>query len=266
MNARTEPHGQRSAASDRVVRAASAGIRACGRALRRCWHATPIGSRIQFGRLRRLTPISSQFGFDRGLPIDRHYIEEFLRGHAADIGGRVLEIGDAAYTRRFGGPRVARSDVLHAVAGNPAATIIGNLATGEGIPREAFDCIVLTQTLPFVFDIAGAVRSVHAALNPGGVVLATVPGISQVSRYDMDRWGDFWRFTPLSARRLFAEVFAEESLSVESHGNVLAAVALLHGLASEELRARELAYNDRDYPVIVAVRAQRTTGQGEKLR
>ena len=42
-----------------------------------------LGS-VDFGGLRRLTPVSRAFGFDRGLPIDRYYIERFLAAHAED--------------------------------------------------------------------------------------------------------------------------------------------------------------------------------------
>ena len=223
----------------------------------RRWLVWPPLGWVRFGCLRRLTPISSRFGLDRGLPVDRYYIESFLKRNEVDIRGRVLEIGDPTYTKRFGGSHVTRSDVLHAVSGNPAATVVGDLTTGLGIPQNAFDCIILTQTLPFIYDVRSAIQNVYVSLKPGGVVLASVPGISQISRYDMDRWGDFWRFTPLSARRLFQEAFPEEAVSVESYGNVLTAVAFLHGLVTEELRASELAYNDRDYPVIITIRAQK---------
>ena len=54
------------------------------------------------GDLARTTPISTNFGFDRGLPIDRYFIEKFLNGNNQDIRGRVLEIGDNDYTARFG--------------------------------------------------------------------------------------------------------------------------------------------------------------------
>jgi hypothetical protein len=97
-------------------------------------------------------------------------------------------------------------------------------------------------------------------LKPGGVLLATLPGISQISRYDMDRWGEFWRFTSLSASRLFGEVFGPANVAVEARGNVLVAVAFLQGLAQEDLRRRELDYNDRDYELIVTVRAMRANG------
>jgi SAM-dependent methyltransferase len=211
--------------------------------------------RIRWGNLRRLNPISSVFGLDRGQPIDRYYIEAFLQRCSADIHGRVLEIGDPGYTRKFGGDRVTHSDVLHAVPGNPQATLVGDLATGDGIPKETFDCLILTQTLLYIYDVSEAITNCYAALKPGGVLLATFPGISQISRYDMDRWGDYWRFTTLSAKRLFGEVFPPENVAVQSQGNVLTAIAFLHGLAAKELRKKELDYNDPDYEVLITVRA-----------
>ena len=210
---------------------------------------------VRWGSLRRLTPISTTFGFDRGLPIDRYYIERFLQSHSADILGRVLEIGDSGYTRRFGGERVTHFDVLHAVSGNSLATLVGDLATGTGIPQSTFDCMVLTQTLHVVYGVRAAVANSFTALKPGGVLLATLPGISQVSRYDMDRWGDYWRLTDASARRLFGGVFGPENVQVVTFGNVLAACAFLQGLAAHELRRDELEYRDRDYQVTIGVRA-----------
>jgi SAM-dependent methyltransferase len=227
------------------------------RALAGRWRRGPSPD---WGDLRKLQPVSRTFGLDRGTPVDRHYIEGFLAAHAADIRGRVLEIGGPDYTRRFGGERVTRSDVLHAVAGNPLATLVGDLATGQGVPAGAFDCIILTQTLPFIYDLRGAVQGAFRALAPGGVLLVTVPGISQISRHDMDRWGDYWRFTDASLRRLLAEAFGEQGVSVEPHGNVLTACALLQGLAAEELTGEELDCADADYQVIIAARAVKAGG------
>jgi SAM-dependent methyltransferase len=214
----------------------------------------PVGS-VRFGDLRRLKPISRVFGFDRGLCIDRYYIENFLAKHAEDIRGHVLEIGDDTYTRRFGGDRVARSDVLHVQEGNPKATIVADLTCADSIPSDTFDCIIFTQTLQFIYDVRAAIRHLHRILKPGGVLLATFPGISQISRYDMDRWGDYWRFTTLSARMLFEEVFPSGNVTVRAYGNVLAAVAFLHGLSAEELRREELDYHDPDYELIITLRA-----------
>jgi SAM-dependent methyltransferase len=171
-----------------------------------------------------------------------------------------LEIGDAAYTLKFGGNRVTKSDVLHVEPGNPEATLVANLETGEDLPQGTFDCIILTQTLSCIFHADAAVRNCYSALKPHGVVLATFPGIAQISRYDMDRWGEFWRFTSLSAKRLFQLAFPADKLQVRTYGNVLTAAAALYGFAAEELEEQELDYPDMDYEVIVAVRAQREEG------
>ena len=81
----------------------------------------PVGS-VRWGDFRRQQPICANFGYSRGSPVDRHYIESFIASHSEDVSGRVLEIKDAGYTRRFGGSRVERSDVLDINTANPAAT------------------------------------------------------------------------------------------------------------------------------------------------
>jgi len=213
--------------------------------------------KVDFGNLRRLSPVSKTFGLDRGLCIDRYYIEKFLGEFAAEIRGRVLEIGDDRYTKKFGAGQVSFSDVLHIQKGSPSATIVADLGGDPPIPGETFDCIVFTQTLQFIYDFRQALRCLHRILKPGGVLLVTVAGISQVSRFDMERWGDYWRFTTLSVQRVFSEVFSEENLTIKGYGNVLAAVAFLHGIAAEELKKDELDYHDPDYQLIVAIRAMK---------
>lgn len=216
------------------------------------WRRRPL---VRFGSLRRVKPISRMFGHDRGRSINRYYIEQFLSAHASDIRGYVLEIGDNRYTRKFGGNGVTRSDVLHVIEGNPSATIVADLTCADHIPSDTFDCIIFTQTLQFIYDVRAALWHLQRILRPGGVLLATFSGISQISRYDMDRWGDYWRFTALSTRRLFEEVFPAANVTVATSGNVLAAIAFLHGLAAEELHQQELDYHDPDYEVIITVRA-----------
>jgi SAM-dependent methyltransferase len=213
----------------------------------------PVGQ-VDFGSLRRVNPTSSQFGFDRGKPIDRYYIENFLAYHADDIQGRVLEIGDASYTREFGGKRVTVSDVLHVDEGNPQATIVADLTSADHIPSDTFDCIIFTQTLQFIYDVRSAIQSLHRILKPEGVLLATFPGISQIAR---DRWGEqqYWAFTHLSASRLFEETFPVSNVELEMHGNALTAISFLHGLAAEELREQELKRRSLGYEVVITVRA-----------
>jgi hypothetical protein len=205
--------------------------------------------------LNRRTPVSREFGYERGRPVDRSYIERFLKEHSQDVRGRVLEVAEDTYTQWYGGDRVTHSDVLYAAAGNPAATVVGDLTTGEGIPAGAYDCFILTQTLHIIYDVPAALRGTRAALADRGVLLATLPGISQISRADRRDWGDYWRFTSDSVRRLFAEAYGEGNFEVRAHGNVLTASAFLYGLAMEDLSDADFAYDDPDFEMLMTVRA-----------
>ena len=204
--------------------------------------------------LRSTQPISRVFGLDRGLPLDRYYIEQFLQANGQHIRGAVLEVAENVYTKKFG-KDVTRSDILHVDAANKRATVIGDLTTPETLPENAFDCFICTQTLNFVFDLHAAVRGIHRVLKPGGTVLATAAGLCQISRYDMDRWGDYWRFTTKSLEQLFSETFGRENTATTAAGNVLSAIALLEGLAASELTNAELDYHDPDYQVVIMVKA-----------
>jgi glycosyltransferase involved in cell wall biosynthesis/SAM-dependent methyltransferase len=210
---------------------------------------------VRFGDFNRTQPISPNFGFDRGTPVDRYYIEAFLAAHSGDIRGRALEVGDDSYCRRFG-KGIVRQDVLHVAADNPGATIVGDLSVPGVLPKEAFDCLVITQTLHLVYDMHAAVAEMHRGLKPGGILLLTCPGISQVDRGE---WGAtwFWSITRAAAERMFAGVFGAANVAVEARGNVYAAVCFLEGLALEEVDATKLEVLDASYPVIVTVRARK---------
>jgi SAM-dependent methyltransferase len=216
----------------------------------------PVGL-VRFGSLRRLRPIAPDFGWRWGQIIDRYYIEAFLSEHCSDIRGRVLEVSERLFTVKFGGDRVIHSDILHVKQGYAGATIVADLTRADHIPSETFDCIILTQTLQFIFDTRAAIRTLYRILKPGGVLLLTCHGISQIARYDMDNWGEYWRFTTLSAGLLFTEVFPKSQVTIQAYGNVFAATAFLHGLVTEELQHSDLDFKDPDYEVLVAVRAVR---------
>jgi hypothetical protein len=206
--------------------------------------------------LRITKPLSTVFGFDRGSPIDRYYIEKFLSDNRQYIGGRVLEISENTYTLQFGSPD-ATSDILSYSADNRAATIIGDLTKVETLPANTVDCFICTQTFNFIYDFKKAIAGAHHILKPGGTLLVTLAGLSQISQYDMERWGDFWRFTTKSAETVFAEIFGKENIQVRSYGNVLAAVSFLHGLSQQELTTAELDVKDPNYQIVITVVAKK---------
>ena len=217
----------------------------------------PAVGQVNLGDLDRLTPISRNWGFDRGRPIDRLYIERFIAAHAGDIRGNVLEVSNNDYTLRFGGDRVTQSDILHPVEGNARATVIADLAVPEPSLEERFDCIICTQTLQLIYDFQSAIRQLRCWLKPGGVALVSVPGISQISREDMQQTGDYWRFTGAAMRRAFTEEFGEGAVEIDVLGNVLAATAFLQGIAAEEFDEAELLEADPQFQMLTTIRAAR---------
>lgn len=196
-------------------------------------------------------PVSRMFGTERGTAVDRHYIEKFLEEKKKYIHGKCLEIAENTYTVLYGEDRVEKAYILH-VEGTGEDAIKGNLATGEGLCDGMYDCMIITQTLMFIFDIQSAARNIYRMLKTGGTALITVSGISQVSRYDAERWGSCYGFHEDAMRKLFVPLFGEENVEIHSYGNVKTATALLWGLCCEDLQESDYDEKDEDYPVIVS--------------
>lgn len=205
-----------------------------------------------------LVPISNVFGFDRGKPIDRYYIEEFLAENSCFIQGVVLEVADREYTKRFGSD-VKKSIITHIDDSCDNDSCLINLETGEGVKEGIADCFILTQTLPFIFDIRAAADNVIKILKNGGIALVTVSGISQISRYDMDRWGHYWAFTTASIKRLFEDCKDVEYVKVKAYGNVKSASAGLYGLSVEDMKQEELMYHDDNYQQVITAVVRKIT-------
>jgi hypothetical protein len=218
--------------------------------------AKPRIGRVRFGDLDGTRPIDDDFGFARGQPIDRFYVERFLAAHRADIRGRVLEIGDDAYSRQFGSGQITQQDVLHVSKREPEITITGDLCDPNLLPRDAFNCIILTQTLHLIFDIRTALYNLHASLKSGGVMLITVPWISRIDRGE---WGSNWFYslTPAALRRFLSQASPEGTVEVAAYGNVYAATAFLQGLAVADVDAAKLDDHDPLVPLLVVGRMTR---------
>jgi SAM-dependent methyltransferase len=237
-----------------VWRAPSGQLR---KGLQRIPFARPVVKRFRrlirpalLGTLRRTAPLSTVWGADRGTPLDRFYIDQFLDEHRQDIRGRILEVGDSRYTDRFASD-VTSSDVLDLDRANRHATIVADLASADAINSDQFDCFLLVQTLQYIYNPASALWHAYRILRPGGVLLLTVPSVSRIDPV----LRDYWRFTAPSCTALLAEVFRPNDVSISSYGNVLTAIASLTGMAHEELSSQELNESDEFFPLLVAARA-----------
>jgi len=206
--------------------------------------------------LRRTRPLSDIWGADRGTPVDRYFIEHFLRQNREVIRGSVLEIKHSMYTDRFG-VDVRERHVLDIDPRNPRADIVADLARADSVDDDSFDCFILTQTLQLVFDVRAAAFHCHRILRPGGVLLCTVPCLSRIDPGSLD--SEHWRFTLASCQRLFEEEFDGGEVVVTTRGNVLTSIAFLAGIAAEELRKGQLDHDDEYFPLLVTVRAEKAS-------
>lgn len=201
-----------------------------------------------------LEPVSRAFGRERGKPIDRVYIEQFLQEYCNDIKGSVMEIESNDYIKRFGGNKVEQEIILHVEGWGDPNVLKGNFETGEGLQENMVDCLICTQTLHCIFDLQSAIHNIYKILKPNGVALITVSGIKYLCESNDKNWGDYWCFTERSLHRLFSKVFENEHISIKSYGNVKTAMAFLYGLCTEELSMKDFEYNDKQVPVLVTAR------------
>lgn len=208
---------------------------------------------MNVGRAASASPLSIYWGFDRGTPIDRYYIERFLSDHSDDMKGVVLEVASADYSKRFGGERITRQEVLDLDQQNPQATIVGDICDSATLPSNTFDCVVLSQTLQLIYDLRGAVAQIRRSLRPGGCALITACGITSIRQHGECPW--HWSFTEDSMRALLSESFDPGRIEVRTFGNLFAATAFLHGAGVEEVPKRKLDLFDPAFPVIIAARA-----------
>ena len=209
-----------------------------------------------WGELAAAEPFSHEFGIDRGTPIDRIFIEAFLDSHADLVRGHVLEIADDTYARRYGNGKTTVIDVLDVDSDNSAASIVGDLNRSGSLPRDTFDCAIVTQTLQYVEDLEAAVANLHGCLVPGGTLLVTVPGITRIDP-GVGRVADRWRFTPHGLSDLLARRFQPDAITSTGYGDLHAATAFLYGLAAEEIQLPPGDKRTSDFPVVVCASAAR---------
>lgn len=212
----------------------------------------PNAAYYLFGRTYKNTrPLSEIYGYDRGKPVDRYYIEKFMEENKQMIKGNCLEITDNDYTVKYGGDKVVHSDAFDIDTSNKHATIYGDLRNAPQLKDNFYDCLIVTQTFVMIDDFDSAVKECYRILKPGGVLLCTMPCLGRVGRH----LNQYWRFTQASGKYVFGKAFGEENVESKTYGNVLAGQCFWVGMASQELSEQELDTHDPEYPVVVAVKA-----------
>lgn len=211
--------------------------------------------------LHGLEPVSRVFGLDRGTPIDRYYIENYLEEVSHEIidsgvkPNNIIEVGADSYSKKYFSS--TRNEEIHFDILDYTKGM--DLTETDTLPKEKYDVFVCTQTFNFIYDVKKAIEGAHYLLKPGGYLLATVAGtITPISRFDMDRWGHYWGFTELSIKKLLEDKFESENIKVSPFGNALSATAFVQGVSVEDLDEKNmLDVQDKDYPIVIGITARK---------
>lgn len=237
---------------DRIRRILPTPAKRVGRRILRLIRISKARARLTVG----VTPLSYLWGSDRGLPIHRYYLEEFLKEFAHDIQGHCLEFQNPGYASRIGGAAVEKLDILHIDATNPLATIVADLTKPNNLPSNRFDCIICTHVLHVIAELDRAVSELYRILKPGGVLLVAVPQISMCD----PRFHELWRFTPEGLGLVLAKAFGKDNVVVKAYGNSLTSAGEIRGLVTHEFNATILNYHDPRFAVEVCARACKRVG------
>jgi SAM-dependent methyltransferase len=214
----------------------------------------PVTRRLWPVPLSHLNPISRRWGFERGTPIGRTYVNRFIAENAKDLCGDILEIKSRLYSNVHASG-TGKRDVLDIDESNHNANINADLSRADNVPSNSYDCVILTETLQFVHALEQAVQHCHRILKPGGILLVSVPCTAPIDN-ELAEY-DFWRFTPNSCRKLFGDVFGRDNVDVKSYGNFATCIAGLSGAAFEELPNEIIDVIDPRFPHGVLIRARK---------
>lgn len=197
-------------------------------------------------------PISNLHGYDRGTPIDRFYINQFLSTHAPAITGVVGELKDGRYFSQFHGESSSLI-VLDIDANNPLVDLRVDLTEAGSLPPQSLDCIICTQAVQFFQDPVSAIANMQQSLRPGGTLLFTAPAVGRLSVSIPQQ--DLWRFNPEGVRGLFRDWSG--TIDMVTYGNLSACLAMLIGFSAEEVGEANLSRSDERYPLVTCVAASR---------
>ena len=211
---------------------------------------SPSPGTVRFGDFGRLWPFSQRFGFDRGAPVDRYYLQQFVRSIRPVVRGRCLEIGGSRWSNWFYRFDVDEFRSLELEQSRIADDLVGDAADRGVLDPASWDSILAFHVLEHCPNPFAVVSNMRAWLRPNGHACIAVPCAQRVHSYP----GDYWRFMPDGLRVLFSD-FSE--VNVSTYGNPLTVVSNYMGLSHTELAAEDMNAAHPDYPVLACVVARK---------
>jgi SAM-dependent methyltransferase len=205
----------------------------------------PCGA-VDWGSLRRLHPICKRFGFSRGTPIDRYYLDKFVAQIRNRVVGATVEIGGARQNRElYRLTNVSEYTAIDAEA-HDYVDVVGDAHDSSLLAPDSADSILAFNVLEHCADPWLVARNMHRWLRTGGCAFCMVPNAQRVHNFPRD----YWRPLPDGVNWLFRD-FGSRELS--QYGNPTSVIASQLGIAAEELTQAELDAQHPDYPVATCI-------------
>ena len=200
--------------------------------------------------------IGSDWGYRRGTPVGRVYIDMFLNKYRECIRGDIMEVAETTYSERFCQKNDTTSFTAIHVEKKEGCRQ-ANLETGEGFYKEEFDTMIITQTLAYIYNLNEVINTIYRSLKQGGHCFVTVTDIGHMGSIETEKYGAFWGFHRAGIAKLFTEVFGENNVMIESYGNLKTVVAQLYGICAEDLDKKIINKKDDRYPMIIGIVARK---------
>lgn len=200
---------------------------------------------MDFGDFRRHVPVCPSFGYTRGTPVDRFYLEQFVDDIRSQVVGVTLEIGGRPGNRELYEFWGATEYYTMDADPRAGADLIADAHDRSACKQESLDCVILFNVLEHCARPWDVVENVHHWLKKGGTVFCMVPNIQRIHRDPRD----YWRILPDALQGLFDRFMTR----VITYGSLLTSIAALSGVATEELTLAELGQVNPQYPVVSCV-------------
>jgi Methyltransferase domain len=205
---------------------------------------------VNFGDLKRYTPFCPNYGYSRGTPIDRYYLDRFIRDVRSQIVGTTLEIGGHPANRETYKLESVTEYCTMDLQQKSGAHLLGDVHSKRAFGSRSFNSVILFNVLEHCARPWIVAENIHRWLKPEGKVFCMVPNAQRIHRDPLD----CWRILPDA----FAIIFGGYSEStITSYGNLLTTIAAMSGIAAEELDEKDLAEKNNEYPVISCVVARK---------
>jgi SAM-dependent methyltransferase len=218
--------------------------------LARAGFVAPAPGSLDWGDLRRLVPLCPRFGFSRGTPIDRYYLDRFVERIRPEVTGDVVELGGRDSNREsYGLIGATRYRGLDQRA-RSSVSLAGDAHDSSILPERSLDAVLAFNVLEHCHSPWLVAENMGRWLRPGGKAFCMVPSAQRLHRMAED----YWRPLPAALPLLFTGFSATR---LEVFGNPLTTLAALLGIAVEELSQRELDATHPDYPVASCIVATR---------